>query len=139
LAFGANVVVTVTGTVEPLGVCAVVVTVAMSCEGTESVWPDHWIDHVLVVASQVATPAMLLVCALAVPEISTVAVAPATMPAVIKWARRRAVLAYMGDRTPSVDDRGRSHQSLLVTTRKSAGGDRVALVTNLSVPNCLHN
>jgi hypothetical protein len=37
LAFGANVVVTVTGTVEPLGVCAVVVTVAMSCDGTESV------------------------------------------------------------------------------------------------------
>jgi hypothetical protein len=30
-------VVTVTGTVEVLGVCAVVVTVATSCEGTKSV------------------------------------------------------------------------------------------------------
>jgi hypothetical protein len=41
LAFGAKVVVTVTGTAELLGVCSVVVTVAMSCEGTESVCPDH--------------------------------------------------------------------------------------------------
>jgi hypothetical protein len=89
------VVVTVTGTVEPLGACAVVVTVAMSCDGTESVWPDHWIDHVCVVASQVATPAIVLVCALAVPEISTVAVAPANTPTVTKWARRRDVLANM--------------------------------------------
>ena len=61
MAFGASVVVTVTGTVEPLGVCAVVVTVAMSCEGTESVRPDHAIVHVWVVASQVATPVTLLV------------------------------------------------------------------------------
>jgi len=95
LAFGANVVVTVTGTVEPLGVCAVVVTVAMSCDGTESVGPDHWIDHVCVVASQVGTPTTLLVCALAVPESSTVAVAPANTPTVIKWARRCDVLAYI--------------------------------------------
>jgi hypothetical protein len=95
LAFGANVVVTVTGTVEPLGVCAVVVTVAMSCEGTESVLPDHWIDHVCAVVSQVETPAIVLVCALAVPAISTVAVALANTPTVIRWARRRDVLAYM--------------------------------------------
>ena len=87
--------VTVAGTAEPLGVCAVVVTVAMSCDGTESVSPDHCTDHVCVVDSQVATPVMALVCALAVPEISTVAVAPASTPTVAKWARRRDVLAYM--------------------------------------------
>jgi hypothetical protein len=48
-----------------------------------------------VAASQVATPAILLVCALAVPEMSTVAVAPANTPTVSKWAKRPDALAYM--------------------------------------------